>query len=367
MGKAVAQRIGAAVAVLFVVSLLTFAVLHLLPGDPATLVLGLEGSPDKVEALREAMGLNAPLFDQYVGWLGGMVQGDWGDSRVYGTPVLEVIGTALPVTLELSVYAMVLALLISLPLGVAAALRPGGFIDGIARVLTQLASAAPGFWLAVLLMLFFAGLISLPLGVAAALRPGGFIDGIARVLTQLASAAPGFWLAVLLMLFFAGTLGWFPVGGYTQFSTNPAECVRSLTLAAVALAVGECGILIRTVRSSVMTALGRDCMLSARVKGLSRWRSVVVYAVRGALVAPLTVAGLQLAKLVGGTVVVESVFALPGLGRLLLTAVEQRDLELVQGIVVVVTLAVVLVTLVIDLLVMAAQPSVRFAEGEETA
>ena len=123
--------------------------------------------------------------------------------------------------------------------------------------------------------------------------------------------------------------------------------------------------MIRTVRSSVMAALGRDCMLSARAKGLSRWRSVVVYAVRGALVAPLTVAGLQLAKLVGGTVVVESVFALPGLGRLLLTAVEQRDLELVQGVVVVVTLAVVFVTLVIDLLVMVVQPSVRVAEGGE--
>ena len=318
MARAVLKRLGSGLAVLFVVSLLTFAVLHLLPGDPATLVLGLEGTPDKVEALREAMGLNAPLVDQYASWIVGMARGDWGDSRVYGLPVLEVIGAALPVTLELSVYAMALALV-----------------------------------------------VSLPLGVAAALRPGGLVDGVARVLTQLASAAPGFWLAVLLMLVFAGSLGWFPVAGYTPFSENPADCVRSLTLAAVTLAVGECGILIRTVRSSVMAALGRDCMLSARAKGLSRWRSVVVYAVRGALVAPLTVAGLQLAKLVGGTVVVESVFALPGLGRLLLTAVEQRDLELVQGVVVVVTLAVVLVTLVIDLLVMVVQPSVRVAEGGE--
>lgn len=316
MAKAVVQRLGAALAVLFVVSLLTFAALHLLPGDPATLVLGLEGSPEKVAALREAMGLNKPLPEQYADWLAGMARGDWGESRVYGSPVLDVIGGALPVTLELAVYAMVLALV-----------------------------------------------VSLPLGVAAALRPGSLVDGVARILTQLASAAPGFWLAVLFMLFFAGTLGWFPVSGYVPLSQDPLGCLRSLTLAAAVLAVGECGILIRTVRSSVMAALGRDCMLSAEAKGLTRWRTVAVYAVRGALVAPLTVAGLQLAKLVGGTVVVESVFALSGLGRLLLAAVEQRDLELVQGIVVVVTVAVVLVTLVIDLLVMVAQPSVRAAEG----
>lgn len=315
MLKAMAQRVGAAAAVLFVVSLLTFAALHLLPGDPAVLVLGLEGTPEKVAALREAMGLNDPLPKQYASWLVGLVQGDWGMSRVYGIPVLDAIGGALPVTFELAAYAMLLALL-----------------------------------------------VSVPLGVFAALRPGGPVDALARTLAQLASAAPGFWLAVLFMLFFAGTLGWFPVSGYTALRDDPLACIRSLTLAATVLAVGECGVLIRTVRSSVMTALGRDCMLSAEAKGLTRFRSIFVYAVRGALVAPLTVAGLQLAKLVGGTAVVESVFALPGLGRLLLTAVEQRDIELVQGIVVVVTIAVVLVSLATDLIIMAVQPSVRVTE-----
>lgn len=312
MVKMVAQRIGTALAVLFVVSLVTFCALHVLPGDPAVLMLGLEASPDKLEALREAMGLNRPLPEQYLDWLAGMARGDWGVSSMYGAPVLEVMATTLPVTLALAVYTMAIALV-----------------------------------------------VSVPLGVLSALKPGTFVDGFARTLMQLGAAAPGFWLAILAMLFFAAHLGWFPVSGYTPFSQNPWGAIRSLTLPAVVLAAGECGVLIRTVRTSVMSALERDCMLSAQVKGLTRLRTVVVYALRSALVAPLTVAGMQLAKLVGGTAVIESVFALPGLGRLLISAVEQHDVMLVQGIVIFVTVAVVLVTLLADLLVMAAEPAVR--------
>ena len=318
MLRAVAQRIGAALAVLTVVSVAVFLALRVLPGNPATLVLGLEATPERVAALSAAMGLDDPLPEQYHAWVGGVLSGDWGTSRMYGAPVLEVIAGALPATLALAAYAMALALL-----------------------------------------------VSVPLGVLSALRPGSVGDVVARTVMQLGAAAPAFWLAILLMLLFAGGLGWFPVSGFTPFSEGVGPALRSLTLPAVALAAGECGVLIRTVRSSAMSALARDCMLSARVKGLSRSRTVALYVLRSALVAPLTVAGMQLAKLVGGTAVVESVFALPGLGRLLLTAVEQRDLELVQGIVLLVTAAVVLVTLVVDLLVMAAEPRVRRAEEGE--
>lgn len=317
MAKAVIQRVASAVAVAAVVSLLTFLALRVLPGDAAVLVLGLDATPEKVAALREAMGLNAPLGEQLCAWVGGVVAGDWGTSRVYGAPVLEVIGAALPVTFALAVYAMVLAVA-----------------------------------------------VALPLGVLSALRPGSVVDVVSRTLMQLASAAPGFWVAILLMLGFAGGLGWFPVSGFVPFSDGLGPALTSLTLPAATLAVGECGVLIRTVRSSVLAALARDCMLATRVKGLGRASAVVRYALRSALVAPLTVAGMQFAKLLGGTAVVESVFALPGLGRLLLTAVEQRDLELVQGIVLFVALAVVLVTLLTDLAVMAAEPQVRRAEAE---
>lgn len=312
MGKVVAQRIGVAFAVLFAVSLVTFWALHILPGDPAVLMLGLEATPEKVETLREAMGLNRPLPEQYIDWLAGLVRGDWGTSSMYGAPVLEVMATALPVTLALAIYAMLVALV-----------------------------------------------ISIPLGVFSALRPGGVVDGVARTLMQLGAAAPGFWLAILAMLFFSAYLGWFPVSGYVPMGQDFWGAIRCLTLAAFVLAAGECGVLIRTVRSSVMATLNRDCMLSARVKGLTRARAIIVYALRSALVAPLTVAGMQLAKLMGGTAVIESIFALPGLGRLLISAVEQHDVMLVQGIVVFVTVTVVLVTLLADVLVMAADPSVR--------
>lgn len=317
MLRAVAQRVGAALVVLVVVSIMTFVVLRVLPGNPATLVLGLEATPERVAALSEAMGLDEPLPQQYVSWMAGVLTGDWGTSRMYGAPVLGVIAGALPVTLALAVLTMVLALA-----------------------------------------------VSVPLGVLSALRPGSAVDAVARTVMQLGAAAPAFWLAILLMLAFAGGLGWFPVSGFVPFSQSVPGALNSLVLPAVALAAGECGVLIRTVRSSTMSALARDCMLSARVKGLTRARTVAAYALRGALVAPLTVAGMQLAKLVGGTAVVESVFALPGLGRLLLTAVEQRDLELVQGIVLLVTAAVVVVTLVVDLLAMVAEPQIRRAEGD---
>ena len=301
MLRAVAQRIGAALAVLTVVSVAVFLALRVLPGNPATLVLGLEATPERVAALSAAMGLDDPLPEQYarVGRRGAF--GRLGHlAHVRGCRCSRSSRGALPATLALAAYAMALALLVSVPLGC-------------------------------------------PVGPAPRL---GRDDVVARTVMQLGAAAPAFWLAILLMLLFAGRLGWFPVSGFTPFSEGVGPALRSLTLPAVALAAGECGVLIRTVRSSAMSALARDCMLSARVKGLSRSRTVALYVLRSALVAPLTVAGMQLSKLVGGTAVVESVFALPGLGRLLLTAVEQRDLELVQGIVLLVTAAVVLVTLV---------------------
>lgn len=318
MFRAAIQRIGAALAVLFVVSLLAFVALRVVPGDAATLVLGLDATPEAVEQLRKAMDLDKSLPEQYVSWVCGVLCGQWGTSRMYGIDVWEVIAGTLPVTLGLAFYATFIALV-----------------------------------------------VSCILGTASALHPGSAVDVVSRTIMQLSSAVPGFWMAVLCMLFFSAYLGWFPVSGYTHFADDPLGCVRSLTLPAFVLAAGECGVLIRTVRSSAMEALGQECMLAAQVKGLTRLRTVVVYVLRGSLVAPLTVAGLQMAKMVGGTAVVERVFALPGLGFLLLTAVEQRDLMLVQGIVVFVTVAVVLVSLAVDLLTMALRPAGLEPEGAD--
>ncbi len=312
MGWAVVRRVGAALVVLLLVSLISFLVLHVLPGDAAALELGLDSSPEKLAALRASMGADEPLPVQYLDWVGGVLTGDWGQSSMYGRDVLSVIGPTLPVTLSVSALAILIAVVVS----------------GV-------------------------------LGVAGALHPGSAVDVVARTVIQVASALPGFLLAILLMLLFSMTLRLLPTSGYVSLSQGFGPWLASITLPAVTLAVGQMGQLTRIVRSSTLSSLSRDYMLATQVKGLSRARSVLAYGVRGALVAPLTVAGLQLAKLLGGAVIVESVFSLPGLGRLMLTAVEQRDVMLLQGVIVVVTLAVVLATLLADLLVMAVDPSMR--------
>lgn len=312
MGIAILKRLGSGLVVLFVVTLLTFVVLHVIPGDAAMLALGTDATAERLEAVRASMGADRPLPEQYLDWIGGVLAGDWGTSSMYGAEVWGVIAPTLGVTVALALYATLIAVV-----------------------------------------------VALVLGCAAALRPGSLVDGLARVVMQLASAVPAFWLGILLMLLFAAHLGWFPVSGYVPLTQDLWAGLRSLTLPALALAAGECGVLVRVVRSSVLSSLSRDYMLATQVKGLTRARAVVAYALRGALVAPLTMAGMQLAKLLGGTVVVESVFALPGLGRLLLTAVEQRDVMLLQGIVLFVTCAVVVVSLLVDVAVMLADPSVR--------
>jgi peptide/nickel transport system permease protein len=316
MAKAVIKRIGAALVVLIVVTLLSFLVLHVLPGDAAVLELGLDSSPEKLAALRASMGTDKPLPVQYFDWIGGVCTGDWGTSSLYGKDVLEVIADAVPVTLSIAVFATLIATV-----------------------------------------------VAFALGIASALHPDSAIDVITRTIVQLASALPGFLLAILLMLLFSLALHALPSSGYADpFEEGVGAWIASITLPSVVLAVGEIGPLTRIVRSSMLSSLSRDYMLSTQVKGLSRARSVVAYALRGALVAPLMVMGQQLAKLLSGAVIVESVFALPGLGRLMLTAVEQRDVMLLQGIILVVTVAVVLVTLVADLLAMAADPSLRTAQ-----
>lgn len=309
---AVLRRLGAAAVVLLLVSALSFLALHVLPGDAAVLQLGLDSSPEKLAALRASMGEQGGSAQQYAGWLSGVVLGDWGASSYYGSPVLSVIAPTLPVTFSLCALATLLA--------------------------------AVG---------------ALVLGVGSALRPGGVLDAVARTVVQAASALPGFLVAIVLLLVFAVGLGWAPVGGYTPPSEGVGAWLSGLALPSATLAVGELGPLTRIVRSSMLSSLGRDYMLAARAKGLGAVRSVLGYGLRGALAAPLNMLGVQVAKLLGGAVVVERVFSLPGLGRLLLTAVQQRDVMLLQGVIVVVTLSVVVANLVVDLVLLAADHRLR--------
>ena len=317
MLKLVVRRLLSAIAVLFVVSLIKFVVLLCIPGDPAQLILGVEATPEKVEALRASMGLDRPWYVQYMHWIQGVLTGNWGTSYLYGENVWTLICQRLPVTFSVALLSMAAALV-----------------------------------------------VSAILGILAALKKGSPMDLLSRTVMQIGGAVPSFWLAMLFMLLFSSYLGWFPVTGYTAPGENFGAFLKCIALPSLVLAIGELGILIRIVRSSMLTALQQDFMMSANVKGLPPARAIVHYALRSAIIAPITISGMQLAKLLGGTVIVETIFALPGIGRLMLTAVEQRDIILLQGIVLFITSMVVLVSLVTDLAVMAANPTIR--TGEET-
>ena len=316
MIKIFGKRLISALAVLLVVSLITFFVLKWIPGDPAQLILGTEASQESLEALRESMGLNLPWTTQYWNWLVNLFHGDWGSSYIYGESVRTLILQRLPITFSVTIFSMVIAV----PL-------------------------------------------SALIGILAALFKDSPFDVLSRSLMQLGTAIPSFWLGMIFMIVFAAQLKWFPVTGYTPPSEGFFAFLHSIALPSIILAIGEMGVLIRLFRSSMLSALQQDFMQSAQVKGLPRAMAIVKYALRSAIIAPITVIGNQTAKLFGGTVIIETIFALPGIGRLLLTSVEQRDIELLQGIVLFITFMVVFINLITDLLVAAANPLIRMETG----
>ena len=312
------KRALGAIAVLLVVSFITFIVLMWIPGNPALLMLGTDATAEKVEALSASMGLDEKWYVQYFSWFGNILRGDWGTSYYYGEDVWTLIVQRIPVTFSITIYSMTLAILFS----------------------------------------------SL-LGTYAALHKGGVVDAISRTLVQAASALPSFWLGMIFMILFASKLGWFPITGFVKISEGGfGSFLNSITLPSIILALQESGLLIRMFRSSMIQALDEDFMQSAAVKGLSRRRTIFSYAMRKSIIAPITLIGAQAAKLFGGTIVIETIFALPGLGRLLLTSVEQRDIMLLQGIVLFITFMVILMNYIADMVVFMVNPLIRIHEEE---
>lgn len=320
MLRFVSRRFLSAFTVLLMVSLITFIVVKAIPGDPAQLILGTEATPEKLAALRFSMGLDQPWPVQYLRWLTQTLRGDWGTSYLFGQQVRSLILQRLPVTLSITFFSMTLA-----------------------------------------------ALVSAVLGILSALKPGSVFDVNCRMIMQLASAMPSFWLGMIFLAVFAGALHWFPVTGFVPPKAGFFRFLNSITLPSLILAIGESGILIRMFRSSMLSALEQDYMAAAQVKGLPRKTALVRYALRDALMAPLTLIGTQTAKLFGGTVIIETIFALPGIGRLLLTAVEQRDVQLLQGLVLFITVMVVLMNLLTDLMLTAANPMIRLENGGSQA
>ena len=306
------RRLTALMVTLLVASLLIFLLLEILPGDPAAVILGVGAQEDTLRALRAELGLDLPAPERYLNWLGEVLQGDLGRSYTYDTPVQELLLNRVELSLPLALLAILLSTGIAIPLGVFAASRHRKVAD----------TGIMGF-------------------------------------AQLGVAVPNFWFAILLILLFSVKLGWFSAGGFAGWDAGWIPAFKSLVLPAVALALPQAAILARVTRSSVLETVQEDYIRTARAKGLSRSQALWRHAVRNALIPVVTILGLQLSFLLAGTIIIENVFYLPGVGRLLFQAIAQRDLMVVKNLVLVLAATVVLINFLVDLLYAVLDPRLR--------
>ena len=301
--------------ILFIVSVVCFSLINLIPGDPATVILGPEASEQAKEQMREQLGLNKPIVVQYVDWLGGVLHGDLGKSLVDGTPVSQLILQRLPVTLELALGTFLVSLTIAVIAGIVSAYRRGTWVDYVST---------------------------------------GFALGGVSI--------PHFWLGMMFIIIFAVYLGWLPASGYVPFFEDPAANIAVMILPVLATGLRESAELMRMLRSSLLEELGSDYVRTAFSKGLSRRVVVIRHAVRNALIPFVTASGLQIAALLGGLVVTEQVFQLPGVGRLIVESILERDYTVVQGAVLTVTVIVILINVLVDLLYAVIDPRIALSE-----
>ncbi len=296
---------------LVIASLVIFALIEVIPGDPASFMLGLNATEDNLAALRAELGLDGSKFQRYLAWIGGMLTGDFGVSYTYRVPVSELVLDRLWVSLPLAIYALTLSTLIALPIGIIAAARRGTAAD---------------------------------YGIMGA--------------TQLGIAIPNFWFAMLLVLVFAVTLRWFSAGGFPGWD-DPGAAIKALTLPAIALALPQASILARVMRSALLDTLNQDYIRTARAKGLSQRQAILRHGVKNALIPVLTILGLQFSFLLAGGIIIENVFFLPGLGRLIFQGITQRDLIVVESVTMLLVFAVILVTFLVDVAYALVDPRLR--------
>lgn len=317
MWRYIAARLLSLIPVVLLVSAAAFAFIRLLPGDPVIAMLGTSGQgldPRTYARAKHDLGLDRPVPVQYVRWLGELARGQFGNSAVTHQPVTEALRDRFPVTLQLAVSAFIVSLVIAIPAGIISAYRRGSVPD---RLLSIFALA----------------------GVAM----------------------PSFWLGILLIILFAVELSVLPPSGFVSITTNPVDFVRYMTLPAITLGAVQSAVVMRQIRSSLLEVLNEDYVRTARAKGLNERRVVLIHAFRNALLPVVTVMGLQVSRLLGGSVVVETVFAMPGFGRYGVDAIFIRDYPVVQAVVLVTALIVVFSNLVTDLLYAALDPRIKFA------
>ncbi len=297
---------------LIAASLVIFAVIEVIPGDPAAFILGTGARPDTLAALQAEMGTDRPFAMRYLSWASGLLTGDFGQSYTYKTPVAGLIADRITVSLPLAVMALALSTLIAFPAGLYAAARRGGTGD----------TAVMGT-------------------------------------TQIGVAVPNFWFAMLMVALFAIKLRWFPPGGFPGWGNGAGPAVRALILPSLALALPQAAILARVLRSALLDTLGEDYIRTARAKGLTRRQVLWRHAVRNALIPVLTIIGLQFSFLLAGAIVIEQIFYLPGLGRLIFQSISSRDLIVVESTVMLLVFMVIVVNFVVDLTYAAVDPRLR--------
>ncbi len=308
----VVRRFISLLIILLLVSFLTFFLLQVIPGDPALLILGTEAPPEALESIRARLGLDKPWPLRYISWLTSMLRGDMGVSIRLERPVSYLIAERLPVTLSLAFMAMLIATLIAFPAGILSAVKWNSPLDYF--------------------LLF---------------------------ITQLGIAIPSFWVGILLILLFSLHFRLFPTGGFVSWGENPLEALKHLMLPAVSLGLVTAAFLTRMLRSSMLEVLSQVYITVAKAKGLTKGQIIFRHALKNALIPVITLAGIQLSFLMGGSIVIEHVFALPGLGRLLLSAVYTRDIPLIQGLVVFITTIVVTSNFLVDVLYAYLDPRIR--------
>lgn len=312
MSLFLAKRFATLIGTLLFTSIVIFIVLEILPGDPALLILGIDAQPGQLDVLRQQLGLNDPAWTRYWHWIGGLLTGDFGISYAYKVPVWELIAERLQLTIPLAFVSMLLTAFLALVLGVYAAANHN--------------------------------------------RPG---DVAIMATSQIGISIPSFWFAILLILLFAVHLGWVSAGGFPGWDAGLPKALASLILPAISLAIVQAAILARITRSSVLEVMREDFVRTARAKGVTRravlWRHVL----RNAMIPVITVMGVQFGNLIAGTIVIEQVFTLPGLGRLMFQAINQRDLELIKNVVMLLAVFVVTINFIVDMLYVVIDPRLK--------
>ena len=313
MARYICKRLISLIPIIFGITLLVFTILHLVPGDPASIMLGTNATPEAIQALRESMGLDKPLITQYLDWLGGLFVGDFGQSVHTGEPILPEILQRFTVTLQLSLFAALVGWAIAIPVGILSAVRVHSPFDAIVRMVAMLGISVPNF-------------------------------------------AIGSLLLLILSLYF----GWFPPIDVVDFWEDPAEAVKVFILPAVTMGIVLAAGIMRMTRSAFLETLDKDFIRTARAKGNNQWRVVIGHALRNSAIPILTLAGMQMGYLLGGSVIVEQLFSIPGLGQYILDGIYQRDYPVVQGGVLFIALLFVLVNLLVDILYTWIDPRIKY-------